>query len=223
MSVLLVMLTRDFETLFPEARVLRDYTATSISFGKGMERRLLINGVGMTSLTPITKMMAHLPLASLPTPPRNVLVLCFGMGTSFRSALSWGVPVTVVELVPSVPKLFSYFHADGDQLMRSSERRVVIDDARRFLERTQELFDVIVIDPPPPVAAAGFQLPLFHRVLPGSAQPSKPRRHFTTVAAGRETHRQVRVRPILAASFRDVRVFNSIMDGAIIFWPALRR
>src|SRR4029077_19570117 len=99
-----------------------------------------------------------LPLASLPAPPRSVLVLCFGMGTSFRSALSWDVPVKVVELVPSVPSLFGYFHEDGDQLMRSPNAKVVIDDARRFLERTQESLDVIIVDPPPPVAAAGSSL-----------------------------------------------------------------
>ena len=135
-AVLLVSRTRDFETLYPDARVRRDHTATVIAAGQGMDKKLLVNGVGITNLTPITKMMAHLPLAFLNAPPRKVLVLCFGMGTSFRSALSWGVPVTVVELVPSVPSLFSYFHADGEALLRSPRATVVIDDARRYLERT---------------------------------------------------------------------------------------
>jgi predicted membrane-bound spermidine synthase len=157
-SVLLLVFTRDFETLFPHSRIARDYTATSIAAGDGMERVLLINGVGITRLSPATKIMVHLPMASLAAPPRSVLVLGFGMGTSFRSALSWGVPVTAAELVPSVPSLFSYFHADGDRLMGSRNARVVIDDARRFLDRTRESFDVIVIDPPPPVEAAGSSL-----------------------------------------------------------------
>ena len=104
--------------------------------GKGMHRWLLVNGIGMTSLTPITKMMAHLPLASLSAAPRRALVLCFGMGTSFRSAMSWGIPVTVVELVPSVPSLFGYFHADGEELLHRRNAHVVIDDARRYMERT---------------------------------------------------------------------------------------
>jgi hypothetical protein len=131
-SVFLVILTRDFETLYPNSRVRRDYTATSIAAGEGTDRVLLINGVGITKLSPVT----NLPMASLSAPPRSVLVMCFGMGTSFRSALSWDVPVTVAELVPSVPLLFSYFHADGDKVMRSGNARIVIDDARRFLERT---------------------------------------------------------------------------------------
>ena len=123
-----------------------------------MEKMLLVNGVGMTSLTPVTKMMAHLTLASLPEPPRNVLIICFGMGTTFRSAMSWGVPVTVVELVPSVPKLFTYYHPDGDQVLASPLAHVVIDDGRRYLERTPQQYDAIIIDPPPPVPAAGSSL-----------------------------------------------------------------
>jgi spermidine synthase len=35
---------------------------------------------------------------------------------------------------------------------------VVIDDGRRYLERTSQQYDVITIDPPPPVEAAGSSL-----------------------------------------------------------------
>jgi spermidine synthase len=209
-SIVLMTATRDFATLFPEARVRRDYTATSIATGKGMDRMLRINGVGITSLTPITKMMAHLPMASLPSPPRSVLVLCFGMGTSFRSALSWNVPVTVVELVPSVPSLFGYFHADGDQLLKSPNARVVIDDARRFLERTRESFDVIIIDPPPPVEAAGssllystefYQMARSHLRPGGILQQWLPGGDAAVTSAFAQS---------LRGGFQDVRVFHSI-------------
>lgn len=215
-SFVLVTLTQDLATSFPGARVRRDYTATSVAAGKGMGRRLLVNGVGMTALTPIPKMMAHLPMASLPAPPRSVLVLCFGMGTSFRSALSWDVPVKVVELVPSVPSLFAYFHEDGDQLMRSPNAKVVIDDARRFLERTQESFDVIIVDPPPPVAAAGssllystefYQVARSHLRPGGILQqwlPGPPEGDATVTSAFAQS---------LQHSFRYVRVFNSIIQG----------
>ena len=43
----------------------------------------------MTGLNTITKFMAHLPLASLGHPPQDTLVVCFGMGTTYRSLLSW--------------------------------------------------------------------------------------------------------------------------------------
>ena len=123
-----------------------------------MEKHLKVNGVGITALDPITKIMAHLTLASLDHTPSSALVVCFGMGTTYRSLLSWNIPTTAVELVPSVPKLFWYYHADGPQLLRSALSHVVIDDGRRYLERTSEQYDVINLDPPPPVGAAGSSL-----------------------------------------------------------------
>jgi spermidine synthase len=152
-------MSRDYEHVYgKDSRVLRDSTATVIAAGSGQGRMLLVNGYGMTSLTPITKMMAHLPLAFLDRQPQNALVICFGMGTTFRSLHSWGIPVTAVELVPSVPKMFGYFHSDAAEVMSSPLSHVVIDDGRRFLERTDQQFDVITIDPPPPVEAAGSSL-----------------------------------------------------------------
>ena len=151
-------LTRDFATEFVHREVLRDSTATVIATGSGMRKRLITNGVGITSLTPITKMMAHLTLASLEEPPRNALVICFGMGTTYRSVMSWGIPTTAVELIPSVPKLFSYYHDDGAELLRSPMSHLVIDDGRRYMERSRKQFDAIIIDPPPPIQAAASSL-----------------------------------------------------------------
>src|SRR5262249_8312201 len=116
------------------------------------------NGVGITSLTPITKVMVHLPLSFLTTPPRSVLVICFGMGTSFRSALSWNVPTTVAELVPSVPGLFGFYHPAGPDLLGSPLAQAAIDDGGRLLERSSRDYDLITTDPPPPVEAAGSSL-----------------------------------------------------------------
>jgi spermidine synthase len=157
-AVSLFFLTKDYEVDFPGSLILRDRTATVLAYGKGMDKILLVNGVGMTSLTPITKMMAHFTLAHLQQPPQNALIICFGMGTTFRSALSWGIPVTVVELVPKVPKLLPYYHPDGRALLKSPNAHVVIDDGRRFLDRSNQKFDVIIIDPPPPIEAAASSL-----------------------------------------------------------------
>ena len=154
-AVALVVGTQPFENRFTPRTVLRDNTATVIATGEGMERQLLINGTGITVLTPVTKMMAHLPLAFLDHAPKNALVVCFGMGTTFRSLLSWNIPATAVDLVPSVPRLFGYYHADAADLMKSPLATVVVDDGRRYLERTSQQYDVITIDPPPPVEAAG--------------------------------------------------------------------
>ena len=212
-AVALIALTQDFEHRYPGAMVRRDYTATVIASGEGMQKQLLVNGVGITKLTPITKMMAHLPLASLDQPPQKVLVICFGMGTSFRSAHSWGMDVTAVDLVPSVPELFGFFHADGAEVLKSPRATVVIDDGRRFLERTPELFDAIIIDPPPPVAAAGSSLLYsaeFYRVAARRLRPGGilqqwlPRAERIVVSA---------VARSLGQIFAEVRVFPCVEKG----------
>jgi len=157
-ALTLLFFTRDYEALYPKSVVRRDSTATVIATGEGFQKQLLVNGFGMTTLTPITKMMAHFTFTHLTQPPRNALIICFGMGTTFRSAMSWGIPVTVVELVPSVPKLFTYFHPGSGELLQSPRAHIVVDDGRRFLDRSVEHFDAVIIDPPPPIDAAGSSL-----------------------------------------------------------------
>ena len=154
----LIMIGKGYDEDLGDARVLRDSTATVIARGSGMHKELLVNGFGMTSLTTITKVMAHLPLAFLDRAPQSALVICFGMGTTFRSLHTWGISVTAVELVPSVPRLFSYYHADADAVLASPLSHVIIDDGRRYLERTGKQYDVITIDPPPPLEAAASSL-----------------------------------------------------------------
>jgi spermidine synthase len=143
---------------YKEAQVRRDHTATVIAYGEGLDKRLLVNGIGITNLTPITKIMAHLPLAMKTSKPERALVICFGMGTTFRSLMSWGIEVVAVELVPSVYESFPFFFEDAPALLRDPKGQIVIDDGRRYLKRTRQSFDVITIDPPPPVEAAGSSL-----------------------------------------------------------------
>ncbi|MGA8151135.1 MAG: fused MFS/spermidine synthase [Terriglobales bacterium] len=158
LALILVVFTRDFKEIYPQSRILRDSTATVIATGEGMRKHLLVNGIGMTGLSPATKIMAHLPLAFLDHPPQKALAICFGMGTTYRSLLSWNISATAVELVPSVPKMFSYFHSDAQQVLSSPLSHVVVDDGRRYLERSSDQYDVITVDPPPPVEAAGSSL-----------------------------------------------------------------
>src|SRR5260370_3653077 len=74
-----------------------------------MNKTLLVNGYGMTALTPVTKMMAHFPLAFLDRPPQDALDICFGMGTTFRSLLSWNMKVTAGGIGPHVAPPFVFF------------------------------------------------------------------------------------------------------------------
>jgi predicted membrane-bound spermidine synthase len=138
--------------------VLRDSTATVVAFGEGMKKRLLVNGIGITHLTPITKMMAHLPLSIRKRKPESALIIALGMGTTLRSAASWGIDVKCVELVPSVVEALPYFFEDASSVLSQPNVEVIIDDGRRFLNRTQKKYDAIIIDPPPPVEAASTSL-----------------------------------------------------------------
>ena len=209
-ALAIYLLTRDFETQFRERKVLRDSTATVIATGRDMDKELLVNGSGMTFLSPITKMMAHLTLASLEQPPRNTLVICFGMGTTFRSAVSWGDPTTVVDLVPSVPKLFTYYHPDGENVLGSPIAHVVIDDGRRYLERTLQIYDAIIIDPPPPVAAAGSSLLYSQDFYALIKQHLRPDGIFQQWLPSGDDAVQSSVARALQNSFPYVRVFHSV-------------
>ena len=209
-AVAVVALSRGYEDQFPRREVRRDNTATVIATGEGMNKRLFVNGVGITILTPITKMMAHLPLAFLDHPPQNALVICFGMGTSYRSLLSWNIPTTAVELVPSVPQLFGYYHSDGPELLRSPLSRVVIDDGRRYLERNTEQYDVITIDPPPPVEAAGSSLLYSEEFYAVVKERLRPGGIVQQWLPGGDAVLRASVARALTQSFSYVRSFGSV-------------
>lgn len=217
-TVALFIGTVGSETDYPDRVVLRDNTATVIATGQDMDKRLLVNGVGITSLTPVTKAMAHFPLAFLDHPPQKMLVICFGMGTTFRSLLSWGEPTTAVDLVPSVPKVFWYYHPDAPQLLASPRAHVVIDDGRRYLERTSDLYDVITIDPPPPVPAAGSSLLYseeFYAVARKHLAPHGILQQWLPPIDDRTARSSVA--KAIQASFPYVRVFHSLYGSGYHF------
>ena len=218
----LIFKTQSYVQRIPGAQVRRDSTATVIAAGQGMNKELYVNGVNMTYLTPITKLMASMSLAFLDHPPQNALVICFGMGTTHRTALSWGIDSTVVDLVPSVPSLFWYYHSNAAEVLKSPRSHVIVDDGRRFLERTTGQYDVIIIDPPPPIGAAGSSL-LYSREFYAAAkkrlrrdgilQQWYPGGDFETTAA---------VARALSESFPYVRAFISI-EGVGIHYFASRQ
>ena len=209
-GLVLVGATEDYAGLYPDRTVRRDHEATVIATDARGRKELLVNGVGITSLTPITKVMVHLPLAFLTGPPRSVLVICFGMGTSFRSALAWDVPTSAAELVPSVPDLFGFYHADGPALLASPLAHVVVDDGRRYLERSADQYDLITIDPPPPVEAAGSSL-LYSREFYALARLRlRPGGIVQQWVPGGEPLILISVTRALTESFRYVRVFRSV-------------
>lgn len=216
-SFTLITRTQSYVQRIPGAQVLRDSTATVIASGQGMNKQLYVNGVSMTVLTPITKVMASMPLAFLDHAPKSALVICFGMGTTHRSMLSWGIDSTAVDLVPSVPALFGYYHADAEELVKSPQSHIVIDDGRRFLERTTSQYDVIVIDPPPPIGAAGSSLLYSSEFYSAAKKRLRPDGILMQWYPGGDQATTSAIARALKESFPFVRAFGSFEGWGIHF------
>jgi predicted membrane-bound spermidine synthase len=214
-SIVLVFTAHSYESRFQDKLVLRDNTATVTATTVDMRKRLLVNGIGMTGLTPITKFMAHLPLALLDRPPERALDICFGMGTTYRALLSWGIHADAAELVPSVPAVFHYFHPDAPQILKSPFGRVIVDDGRRFLERTEESYDLITIDPPPPVEAAGSSLLYSKEIYAVAKRKLRPGGILAQWLPEGDPEVQTAAVKALTESFPHVRVFVSIQGWGI--------
>jgi len=217
LALIVLLAGKGYEDRFAHRQVLRDHTATIVATGEGRNKALLVNGYGITGLVPSTKIMAHLPLASLDHTPHNALVICFGMGTTFRALLSWGIPVTAVELVPSVPQVFGYYHSNGPELLKSPLSHVVIDDGRRYLERTTEEYDVVTLDPPPPVQAAGSSLLYskeFYAIVKQRLRPGGILQQWLPYG---DPVVQASVARALQESFPYVRVFHSLSGAGFHF------
>lgn len=120
-------------------------------------RHLYINGTGMTGLASETKLMAHLPMA-LVSDPKRMLVICFGMGTTVRSASRFPagqIHIDAVDIVPRVFDCFGYFHDDAEKIKKLPYVDLYAEDGRNFLLVRQKPYDVITIDPAPPIYSAG--------------------------------------------------------------------
>ncbi len=221
-SVAVVTLSENFEDSVEVGALRRDATAVVIATGEGFGKRLLVNGVGMTELTPETKMMTHLPLAFLPRPPRDGIIVAFGMGTSFRSLHAWGVQASAVELVPSVVELFDYYHQDAEMLLASPRSRIVIDDGRRLLERSVDEYDVVVVDPPPPIGAAGSSLLYskdFYDIVKRRLRPGGILQQW--LSDGGDHEARASVARALVESFPHVRAFGSFRGQGLHFLASM--
>jgi spermidine synthase len=117
-------------------------------------RRLLVGGVGMTSLTVDTKLMGYLSRALRPD-ARDFLVIAFGMGGTYRSGLQMGLRTDAVELSPTVPSRMPVFFPDADRFLNHPQGRVIVSDGRNYVRLSRETYDMVAVDPAPPIESAG--------------------------------------------------------------------
>jgi len=131
-------------------------TITALGSKTNPLRKLLwINGTGVAGYTTATKLMAHLPILLSET-PKDVLIVCFGMGTTLRSASLYdSLTIDVVELVPDTYDAFKFYHSNGTEILRNSRVHPYVGDGRNFLLMRDKSYDIITIDPSPPIYSAG--------------------------------------------------------------------
>jgi predicted membrane-bound spermidine synthase len=94
--------------------------------------------------------------------------------------------------------------------LRLPRARIAIDDGRRFLERSQESFDLITIDPPPPVEAAGSSLLYSREFYQLARRRLRPGGILQQWFPGGEARILEAVTRALTESFPHVRVFRSV-------------
>jgi spermidine synthase len=116
--------------------------------------QLWVAGTSMTALTVDARLMPILPAMARPD-AHALLVIAFGMGSSYRTGLILGDRVDGVELVPTVPRMFQYFYPDATAVLANPNGQLVISDGRNYVELTDRRYDTIVVDPPPPIESAG--------------------------------------------------------------------
>lgn len=116
--------------------------------------QLWVAGTSMTALTVDARLMPILPTMARPD-ASSMLVIAFGMGSSYRTGLILGDRVEGVELVPTVPRMFGYFYPDASAVLADPKGQLVISDGRNYAELTDRKYDTIVVDPPPPIESAG--------------------------------------------------------------------
>ena len=122
--------------------------------GPAKGRRLLVGGVGMTSLTVDTKLMGYLSKALRPD-AQDFLVIAFGMGGTYRSGLQLGLRTDAVELSPTVPSRMPVYFPDADRFLDHPKGRVIVSDGRNYVRLSRETYDMVAVDPAPPIESAG--------------------------------------------------------------------
>jgi spermidine synthase len=118
------------------------------------QRRIYVTGISMTFLTVDTKFMAYLPKALRPG-ASDMLDICFGIGSTYRSSLILGMHTDAVELSPSVPGQMGAFFPDANLFLNNPQGRIIIADGRNYVRLSKQRYDIIVVDPPPPIESAG--------------------------------------------------------------------
>ncbi len=117
---------------------------------KGHVLALLINGKADASndTDMVTQvMLGHLPMLIHPK-PENVLVVGLGAGVSAGAATLYDPRrVDCVELIPEVVEAARHFHEYNHDVVDNPKVKIVVQDAKTFLQMAPDSYDVIINQP----------------------------------------------------------------------------
>lgn len=187
--------------------------SVDVTGGKPHYRNLYINGTNITRLTIVTNVLAYLPKAVRPD-ATTLLSICFGMGTTYRSAIILGLHTTAVDLDPTEPSVMSWFHPDASKYLHSPLGQVVISDGRNYVRLSDKRYDLIAIDAPPPIWTAGAVVLLTREFYQEASQRLTPGGLLTSFIPLQQP-------PQLEKMI--LRTFRSVFRYTTVVWDPLNR
>jgi spermidine synthase len=118
-------------------------------------KRLWINGNRATAAyyegLQINRFQGVLPMVLHPN-PKDVLVICFGSGTTFGTLSQFDVKgVDNVEISRTVIKGAPIFTSENKDVLNNPKSTIIIDDGRSYLEVATKKYDVITQEPMHPL------------------------------------------------------------------------
>ncbi len=95
-------------------------------------------------------LIGHLPMMLHPA-PKDVLVVGLGSGMTAGAATAYpGANVTVVELIPEVVEAARHFGPWNNNVTSNPAVRLVVQDAKTFMQLDDATYDVIILEPTNP-------------------------------------------------------------------------
>jgi spermidine synthase len=192
----------------PTAHYEDSVASVDVTGGNARNPGLFINGVGITQLTIITKVLAYVPKALRPN-AATMLNICFGMGSTYRSSIILGLRTTAVDLDPTVPTVMPWFYPDASRYLHSPLGTTVISDGRNYVRLSDKRYDLITIDSPPPVWSAGAVVLLTREFYQEASQRLTPGGVLATYLPVQKPDRE----KLILRTFRSVFPYMAVLDS----------
>lgn len=131
----------------------REGSTDTVGVGNAFGQRTIVyedqRGTASTMSFGVNFFLGHLPMLLHPGTPKRVLHICFGVGNSLSAVASHTELERVdnVELSPHVLEAGHLFWTNDD-VLSNPKVHTIIDDGRNYLMTTNQMYDVILLEPP---------------------------------------------------------------------------